>query len=104
MTSTDCGAEGLPKFPEPLVATCVCAFMLLAACCTIVELVKSANAQEIPVPCYAFYRNFLGQWIATQPASIYTRMGLLDIQPGQVGNPVAEVLNANCRGGDTGGE
>jgi len=78
--------------------------MLLAAFCTIVELVTSANAQEMAVPCYAFYRNFLGQWIATQPASIYTRMGLLDIQPGQVGNPVAEVLNANCRGGDTGGE
>ena len=87
---------------SPLVAAC--ALMLLAACPTIVEVVKSASAQELPVPCYAFYRNFLGQWIATQQVTIPTRMGILNVLPGQVGNPVAEVLNAYCRGGETGGE
>ena len=88
------------KFPKPLVAS----FMLLAVCSTIGEPVKSANAQELTVPCYAFYRNFLGQWIATQRVPMYTRIGLMEVQPGQVGNPVAEVLHAQCRGADTGGE
>ena len=87
---------------SPLVAAC--GFMLLAACSTIIEFAKSANAQELPVPCNAFYRDFLGQWIAAQPVEIPTRIGILHVRPGQVGNPVAEVLNAYCRGADTGGE
>ena len=88
--------------PKPLLAAC--AFMLLATCSTIVEFVKTANAQELPVPCNAFYLNFLGEWIATQPVSIPTRIGILHVRPGNVGAPVAEVLNAYCRGGETGGE
>ena len=79
-----------------------CAFMLLAACSLMI--VKSANAQELRVPCNAFYRDFLGQWIAAEAVSIPTRIGILHVRPGQVGNPVAEVLNAYCRGGETGGE
>ena len=61
----------------PLLATF--ALMLLAACSTFIELAKSANAQELPVPCNAFYRNFLGQWIAAQPVSVPTRIGILGL-------------------------
>jgi len=90
------------KSPKPVLAAC--AFMLLAASSTIIELAKSANAQELPVRCYAFYRNFLGEWINIEAVSVPTRIGILHVRPGHVGAPVAEVLNAYCRGGDTGGE
>ena len=103
------------KSLEPLVAAC--AFVLLAACTSIapqpspdhlpaagtpnraspVELVKSAKAQELAVPCYTFYRDSFGGWGATQPLSINTRDGLVDIHPGRVSVSVAEVLNARCQ-------
>ena len=103
------------KSLEPLIGAC--AFVLLAACSNIapepspdrlrlagttnggspVKLVKSANAQELPVPCYVFRRDFLGAWYATQPLSIQTRNGLIDIHPGRVSVPVEEVLNARCQ-------
>ena len=109
------GERKLIKSPKPLIAASV--FALLAACSGIapepspdrlrlagttdgaspVELVKAAKAQELPVPCYAFQRDVFGGWYATEPLSMNTRIGLLDVQRGRVGNPVEEVLNARCR-------
>jgi hypothetical protein len=107
----------LIKSSEPVAAAC--AFVLLAGCSSIVpqpspdhlrladysptngaspvELVTSAKAQDLPVPCYAFQRDFFGAWYATEPLSMNTRNGLVDIHPGRVSVPIAEVLNARCQ-------
>ena len=60
--------------------------------------VNPAKAQGLPVPCYAFQQDVLGNWVATEPLSMDTPVGLVDITPGHgVSVPVANILNARCR-------
>lgn len=60
-------------------------------------VVARAQAQELPVPCNAFQQDALGNWIATEPLSMNTRVGMIDIMPGhRVSVPVANILNARC--------
>jgi hypothetical protein len=62
-----------------------------------VGLAPAAKAQELPVPCYAFDQDMLGNWIATEELSMYTPLGLLEIMPGHpVSVVVANILNARC--------
>ena len=61
-------------------------------------VVNPATAQALPVPCYAFQQDVLGNWVATEPLSKDTPVGLVDITPGHgVSVPVANILNARCR-------
>ena len=56
------------------------------------------QAQVLPVPCGAFQRNALGNWVATEQLSIDTPAGIVDIMPGHpVSVRVAGILNAQCR-------
>lgn len=49
------------------------------------------------MPCNAFQQDALGNWIATEPLSMNTRVGMIDIMPGhRVSVPVANILNARC--------
>jgi len=60
-------------------------------------LLVAASAQPVPVPCYAFQQDALGNWIATEPVTMDTRSGTIDIMPGhRVSVPVANLLNARC--------
>lgn len=60
-------------------------------------LSATAGAQPVPVPCYAFQQDALGNWIATEPVTMDTRSGTIDIMPGhRVSVPVANILNARC--------
>jgi hypothetical protein len=79
------------KLPEPLFIACALAFALS------VGAVAPAMSQELPVPCYAFQQDALGNWLATEPLSINTPLGMVDIMPGhRVSVPVANILNARC--------
>ena len=81
----------IAKLPERLFATCVASALSAA-----VSL--SAHTQVVmPVPCYAFQQDALGNWIATEPVTVDLRNGTIDIMPGhQVSVPVANILNARC--------
>ena len=80
------------KLPKPLFVACASVVMLLAG-----GLVQG-NAQELPVPCYAFEQDVLGTWRATAPLSMNTPHGLIDIMAGHpVSVPVANILNMRCR-------
>ena len=82
-----------------------CTFVSLAACTgtqttegpIIVGMVSSSRAQELEVRCDAFRRDPLGVWFANEQITMNTRNGMMDIYPGRVSLPVAEVLNARCR-------
>ena len=52
-------------------------------------------SQELPVPCYAFQQDALGNWLATEPLSINTPLGLVDIMPGHRDESLQPQL-ANC--------
>ena len=79
------------KLPEPLFIACALALALS------VGAVAPAMSQELPVPCYAFQQDALGNWLATEPLSINTPLGLVDIMPGhRVSVPVANILNVRC--------
>ena len=57
----------------------------------------AAKAQELNVPCYAFEQDELGNWIATEPLSMNTPVGMLEIMPWHpVSVLVANILNARC--------
>ena len=60
-------------------------------------LSATTSAQPVPVPCYAFQEDALGNWIATEPVTMETRSGTIDIMPGhRVSIPVANILGARC--------
>ena len=62
-----------------------------------VALSATGSAQPVPVPCYAFQQDVLGNWIATEPVTMDTRSGTIDIMPGhRVSVPVANILDARC--------
>ena len=74
---------------------------LFVACASIVMLpaggLVQGNAQELPVPCYAFEQDVLGNWIATESVTMDMRNGTIDIMPAHaVSVPVANILNARC--------
>jgi hypothetical protein len=80
------------KLPEPVSVACV-----MVAALTLCP-VNPAKAQALPVPCYAFQQDPLGNWSATEPLSMDTPVGMVDIAPGhRVSIPVAKILNARCR-------
>ena len=56
-----------------------------------------ARGKELNVPCYAFEQDELGNWIATEPLSMNTPVGMLEIMPWHpVSVLVANILNARC--------
>ena len=60
-------------------------------------LSATTSAQPIPVPCYAFQQDALGNWIATGPVTMETASGTIDILPGhRVSIPVGNILGARC--------
>ena len=62
-----------------------------------VGVVAPAKTQELPVPCFAFEQDELGNWIATEQLSMETPIGMLEIMPGHpVSVTVADILNARC--------
>jgi hypothetical protein len=66
--------------------------LLLAA-----ALVSPALAQ-LAVPCAAFQRDAIGDWNATEPLTVETGVGLVDVMPGHPVNArVARILNTRCR-------
>ena len=66
--------------------------MLFAA-----ALVSPAAAQ-LAAPCAAFERDAIGAWNATEPLTIDTDIGLLDVMPGHpVSLRLARILDARCR-------
>jgi hypothetical protein len=61
-------------------------------------LSMTASAQPVPVPCYSFRQDALGTWIATEPVTMDTLSGTIDVMPGhRVGIPVANILNERCQ-------
>ena len=66
--------------------------MLFAA-----ALVSPAAAQ-LAGPCAAFQRDAIGAWNATEPLTIDSDIGLLDVMPGHpVSLRLARILDAQCR-------
>ena len=56
-----------------------------------------AGAQELPIPCFAFAQDMLGNWIAIEPITMDLPDGTIDIMPGHpVSVPVADILDARC--------
>jgi hypothetical protein len=79
------------KLADQLFVACALAVALSAGA------VAPGKAQELPVPCYAFQQDALGNWIATEALSMNTPVGTVDITPGhRVSVPVANILNARC--------
>lgn len=80
----------MANVPERLFATCVAGALSAAVS-------VSAHAQVVPVPCYAFQQDALGNWIATESVPMDIRNGTIDIMPGHaVSVPVANILDARC--------
>jgi hypothetical protein len=78
------------KLADQLFVACALAALSAGA-------VAPVKTQELPVPCYAFQQDALGNWIATEPLSLNTPVGMIDITPGhRVSVPVANILNARC--------
>jgi len=66
--------------------------LLLAA-----ALVSPAAAQ-LTVPCAAFHRDAIGAWNATEPLTVNTQIGLVDVMPGHPVNlRVARIVDARCQ-------
>ena len=81
----------MDNLAKRLFATCNLAVALSAA------LSATASAQPVPVPCYSFRQDALGSWMATEPVTMDTPSGTIDIMPGhRVSMPVADILNARC--------
>jgi hypothetical protein len=56
------------------------------------------SAAQLAAPCAAFERDAIGAWNATEPLTIDTDIGLLDIMPGHpVSMRLARILDAQCR-------
>jgi hypothetical protein len=62
-----------------------------------VGLVSPAAAQ-LATPCAAFQRDAIGAWNATEPVTVDSDIGLLDVMPGHpVSLRLARILDAQCR-------
>jgi hypothetical protein len=60
-------------------------------------LVSPALAQ-LASPCPAFERDGIGAWNATEPVTVDTDIGLVDVMPGHPVNiRVARILDGLCR-------
>jgi hypothetical protein len=60
-------------------------------------LVCPAVAQ-VASPCAAFQRDAIGAWNATEPLTVETDIGLLDVLPGHpISMRLARILDARCR-------
>jgi hypothetical protein len=60
--------------------------------------VVSCAAAQLPVPCAAFQRDAIGSWNATEPLTVDTGIGLVDVMPGHpVNMRVARILDTRCR-------
>jgi len=58
----------------------------------------SPAAAQLAAPCAAFERDAIGAWNATEPLTIDTDIGLLDVLPGHpVSMRLARILDARCR-------
>jgi len=55
-------------------------------------------AAQLAGPCAAFERDAIGAWNATEPLTIDSDIGLLDVMPGHpVSLRLARILDAQCR-------
>jgi hypothetical protein len=55
-------------------------------------------AAQLASPCAAFQRDAIGAWNATEPLTIDSDIGLLDVMPGHpVSLRLARILDAQCR-------
>lgn len=58
----------------------------------------SPAAAQLASPCAAFERDRLGAWNATEPLTVETDIGLLDVLPGHaISMRLARILDARCR-------
>ena len=58
----------------------------------------SPAAAQLAAPCAAFERDAIGAWNATEPLTIDSDIGLLDVMPGHpVSLRLARILDARCR-------
>ena len=58
----------------------------------------SPAAAQLAAPCAAFQRDAIGAWNATEPLTVDTDIGLLDVMPGHpVSLRLARILDAQCR-------
>ena len=58
----------------------------------------SPAAAQLATPCAAFQRDAIGAWNATEPLTIDSDIGLLDVMPGHpVSLRLARILDARCR-------
>jgi hypothetical protein len=57
----------------------------------------SPAAAQLAFRCDVFQRDALGAWNATEPVTVDTHMGLVDIMPGHhVSTTVARILDREC--------
>ncbi|HEY4473312.1 MAG TPA: hypothetical protein VGN21_19220 [Stellaceae bacterium] len=55
-------------------------------------------AAQLASPCAAFQRDRLGAWNATEPVTVDSDIGFIDITPGHaVTLRLARILDARCR-------
>jgi hypothetical protein len=55
-------------------------------------------AAQVASPCAAFQRDAIGAWNATEPLTVDTDIGLLDVLPGHpISMRLARILDARCR-------
>jgi hypothetical protein len=58
----------------------------------------SPAAAQLAAPCAAFQRDAIGAWNATEPLTIDSDIGLLDVMPGHpISMRLARILDAQCR-------
>ena len=58
----------------------------------------SPAAAQLAAPCAAFERDAIGAWNATEPLTIDSDIGLLDVMPGHpISLRLARILDAQCR-------
>jgi hypothetical protein len=58
----------------------------------------SPAAAQLASPCAAFQRDAIGAWNATEPLTLDTDIGLLDVLPGHpISMRLARLLDARCR-------
>jgi hypothetical protein len=59
---------------------------------------ESPAAAQLATPCAAFQRDAIGAWNATEPVTVDSDIGLLDVMPGHpVSMRLARILDARCR-------
>ena len=55
-------------------------------------------AAQLATPCAAFQRDAIGAWNATEPLTVETDIGLLDVLPGHpISLRLARLLDVRCR-------